>query len=219
MQFFLESGNTPEHVINVLTHGGWCMSMVSTANIIRSLTKEHHDIIKDLGRDGLCALAYNNLDFDFKVKESTLENLGTFSSITTGMFIPLGHGTMLDDIHYSRELWERSSLNPQGPRDISPAQPPSQKYLMKQVAESFSQIESVIQWFIKSIVVNDFLSPEYCELLGPIPSSKYIPVKKSIQQPAHVMHVKASSTDGNVEIIENLENQLGTSKGWYNEYV
>ena len=72
------------------------MSVVSTANIIRSLTKECHDIIKDLGRDGLCTLAYDNLDFDFKVKEPTLENPGTFSSITTGTFMTLGHGTMLD---------------------------------------------------------------------------------------------------------------------------
>jgi len=76
----------------------------------------------------------------------------------------------------------------------------------------------VIQWFIKSVLVNDFLSPEYHKLLGPIPSS-YIPVEKSTQQPVCAMHIKASSTDGNVEIVENLENQFGTSKGWYNEYV
>jgi len=77
----------------------------------------------------------------------------------------------------------------------------------------------VIQWFIKSVLVNDFLSPEYHELLGPIPSLKYIPVEKSTQQPACTMHIKASSTDGNMEIVENLENQLGTSEGWYNEYI
>ena len=34
-----------------------------------------------------------------------------------------------------------------------------------------------------------------------------------------MMHIKASSTDGNVEIVENLENQLGTNEEWYNEYV
>ena len=47
----------------------------------------------------------------------------------------------------------------------------------------------------------------------------YIPVGKSTQQPAHAMHIKASSNDGNVEIVENLECQLGTSTEWYNEYV
>ena len=134
--FFLESVNTPEHVINVLVHGGWCVSVSSIANIVKSLMKEQSDIIKNLGKGSLCALAYNNLDFDFKVKEPTLENPGSFTSITTGTFIPLGHGTTLEDLRYSRELWEKSMLNPSGPKDISPVQLPSKKYLVKQLQES-----------------------------------------------------------------------------------
>ena len=108
----------------MLAHGGWCVSMTSIANTIKTLKKERHEIIRDLGKDGLCVLAYDNLDFDFKVKEPTLENPGSFISITTVMFIPLGHGTMLEDLCYSRELWERSMLNPHGLKDVSPAQPP-----------------------------------------------------------------------------------------------
>src|SRR5260370_19993780 len=64
--FFLESTNTPECVINVLAHGGWCVSVPSIANIIQSLTREQSSIIKDLGKYGLCTLVYDNLDFDFK---------------------------------------------------------------------------------------------------------------------------------------------------------
>jgi len=67
--------------------------------------------------------------------------------------------------------------------------------------------------------VDEFLSPEYHALLGPIPSLGYIPVEKSTQQPVHAMHIKASSTDGNVEIVENLEHQLGTGGEWYDKYI
>ena len=56
-------------------------------------------------------------------------------------------------------------------------------------------------------------------LLGPIPSLMHIPVEKSTQQPVHAMHIKASSTDGNVEIVENLEHQLGTGVEWYDKYI
>ena len=105
--------------------------MFPDTNTIKTLMKEQHEIIRDLGKDSLCVLAYDNLDFDFKVKEPTLENPGSFISITTRMFIPLGHGTMLEDLCYSRELWERSTLNPHGLKDVSPVQPPSQKYLVK----------------------------------------------------------------------------------------
>src|SRR5260370_28643603 len=122
--FFLESNNIPECIINVLANGGWCVSMTSIANMIKTLTNEQCDIIKNLGKEGLCALAYDNLDFDFKVKEPTLENPGSFISIMTGTFIPLGHGTMLEDLCYSKELWGKSSLNPCGPtcgpKDLSP---------------------------------------------------------------------------------------------------
>ena len=47
----------------------------------------------------------------------------------------------------------------------------------------------------------------------------YIPVEKSTQQLAHAMHIKASTTNGNVEIVENLERQLGTSTEWYDKYI
>ena len=76
---------------------------------------------------------------------------------------------------------------------------------MGHIIESHSQVESALLWFIKSILIDNYLPTEYKDLLGPIPSSKWILIRKTIQQPACVMHIKASSTDGNVEIIENME--------------
>ena len=67
--------------------------------------------------------------------------------------------------------------------------------------------------------MNDFLSPEYEMFLSPIPSLMHIPVGKSTQQLAHAMHIKASSTNRNVEIVENLEHQLGMSAEWYDKYI
>ncbi|KAF8317294.1 uncharacterized protein EI90DRAFT_2943471, partial [Cantharellus anzutake] len=216
--FFLESVNTPERVINVLAHGGWSVSVMSMMNMVKSLTVERQKIIRDLSKDGLCALAYDNLDFDFKPKEATLENPGTFESITTGTFIPLGHSTTLDDLRFSDELWRKSSLNPQGTKDVTPSHLPSQKYILKRVGESIPHIELAMQWYIKSVIV-EYLPSSYKDLLGPMPSSKWIGVEKSTQQPARAMHIKASSNDGNVEIVDNLERQLGTKSEWYDSYI
>ena len=52
-----------------------------------------------------------------------------------------------------------------------------------------------------------------------MPLSKWIGVEKSTQEPACAMHIKALSNDGNIEIIENLEHQLGTKSKWYDLYV
>ena len=76
---------------------------------------------------------------------------------------------------------------------------------MGHIIESHSQVESALLWFIKSVLNDNYLPTEYKDLLGPIPSSKWIPIRKIIQQPAHAMHIKVSSTDGNVEIVENME--------------
>ena len=113
--------NTPECIINVLAHGGWSVSVPSVVNVVRSLTAERQEIIQNLSNNGLCTLTYNNLNFDFKPKEATLENPGTFESITTSTFMPLGHGTMPEDLWFSDELWRRSSLNLQGVKDVTPS--------------------------------------------------------------------------------------------------
>ena len=103
--FFLESVNVPEHVIDILAHGGWSISVVSIVNMVHALTKECKKELKKLSETGLCAIAYDNLNFDFGVKEPMVENAGTFTSITTGSFIQLTPDTTLGNLSFSRELW------------------------------------------------------------------------------------------------------------------
>ena len=123
--------NAPEQVTNVLAHGGWSVSVTTIGKMVKSLTAETWQIIRELSKDGLCAIAYDNLDFDFKPKEATIENPGTFESITTGTFLPLGYGATLDDLRFSDELWKKNPLNPQGVQDVTLSQPPSNKYIIK----------------------------------------------------------------------------------------
>src|SRR5258708_1892472 len=217
--FFLELVNAPEHIINVLAHGGWSISVATVVNMVKALTREHQSILQELSMDGLCTIAYDNLDFDFKVKEPTLENPGGFASITTRTFVLLSPETKLSDLQFSKELWEKSSLNPNGPKESTPPSAPTPRDIMACIIESHPRIKSAMLWFIKSILVDNYLPNEYKDLLGPIPSSKQILNTKMVQLPAHAMHIKASSTDGNVEIVENMECQLGTLDEWYDSYI
>ena len=86
------------------------------------------------------------------------------------------------------------------------------------MGESIPHAEWAMLWYIKSMIV-EYLPPSYKDLLGPMPSSKWIGVEKSSQQLACAMHIKASSNDGNIEIVENLECQLGTKSEWYDSYI
>src|SRR6266436_6077958 len=98
--------------------------------MVRSVTLNQREALKKLSIPGLCSIAYDNLDFSFKTKEPTDSNQGTFTSITTGTFIPLTHSTRLNDIQCSKELWEKSTLNPQHPSDTRPPKPPGRDYLI-----------------------------------------------------------------------------------------
>ena len=211
--------NAPERIINVLAHGGWSVSVMSIVNMVKALTKEQKSILRGLSTDGLCAIAYDNLDFDFKVKELTLENPGGFASITTGTFLPLSPEMTPSSLQFSKELWEKSSLNPHGTKDSMPPSIPTPRYIMGQIIEAHPHIKLAMLWFIKDILIKNYLPDEYKDLLGPVPSSKWIPIRKTVQHPAHAMHIKASSTDGNVEIVENMEHQLGTADQWYDSHV
>src|SRR5260370_32321229 len=96
--YILESINAPEHIINVLAHSRWSVSVPMVVKMVEALTKNHQHILQDLSTHGLCTIAYDNLDFDFKVKELTLENPGGFASITTGTFVLLSPETTLNDL-------------------------------------------------------------------------------------------------------------------------
>ena len=104
----------------MLSHGGWSVLVDSLYHMIHSVTDGLKASLKKLSDPGLYAMAYDNLDFEFKTKEPSDQNQGTFLSITTATFIPLTYGTTLDNLQYSKELWEKSSLNPNNPKDSKP---------------------------------------------------------------------------------------------------
>src|SRR5258708_23907562 len=147
----------------MLAHGGWSVSVTAIGKMVKSLMMETQQIIQELSKDGLCAIAYDNLDFNFKPKEATIENPSTFESITTGTFILMGHGATLDNLQFSDsdKLWKKSSLNPQGAKDVTSSQPLSDKYLLKRVTESMLTVKSAVLWYIKSMTIEEYLPSSY----------------------------------------------------------
>ncbi len=159
------------------------ISVATVVNMVKALTRECRSILRELSMDGLCAITYNNLDFDLKVKEPTLGNPGGFASITTRTFVLLSPETKLSNLWFSKELWEKSSLNPNRPKESTPPSAPTPRYIMAHIIKLHPCIKSAMLWFIKSILVDNYLPNEYKDLLGPIPSSKQITITKMVQLP------------------------------------
>ena len=163
-------------------------------------------------------MAYDNLDFDFKVKEPNDINSGSFESITTGTFIPLTHRATMGDIDCSQELWDASTLNPRGARDSTPPKIPSRGYILDRFKDVQESTVSAEEWYIRKIIINRHF-PRYRETLGRLPSNLRIPSGKTIQFPARAMNLKASTNDDNIRIVQNMEEQIATPDEWYDTYM
>ena len=204
--------------MDVLAQGGWSVSAETITKMVRSVTLERRNALKKLLDPGLCAIAYDNLDFNFKTKEPSDNNQGTFRSITMGMFIPLTHGTTPMDIQYSKELWEKSTLNPKRPNDSKPPTPPSVDYLMDWIQAAQGEVKFAMEWLIQKILVDKYL-PQHKKNLGRMPSTLNIGIEKTVQYPARAMHLSAATNDDNISIVQNLEKQIGTHPAWFEQHV
>lgn len=113
---------------------------------------------------------------------------------------------MKADFEYSSKLWDKSSLNLVGMEDTKSELMPSFHYIHERIANASPMIQSCTEWIILKIIVNALI-PEFKKELGSMPSSLNIPCQQMVQIPAQAMHIKASTTNGNVEILENMDSQ------------
>jgi hypothetical protein len=110
---FLHSTNTPEKVIQALSHMGISISPGAIHSAIHSLSAETVETLRTMGQTLLVGYAYDNFDINFPTVVPTIEKAGDpLTHLTSGAVICLDHGVVLEDLECSEELWAKSSLNP-----------------------------------------------------------------------------------------------------------
>jgi hypothetical protein len=114
---FLKSCNAPETVCEFLAHAGLSLSMTSINNAVTNLSREAGTKMRELGKSFLTSYAYDNLDIDLKHSVPTLEkSQETLIHLTSGTMLPL-YEVALDDLNCLDQLWAKSRLNPDVPRN------------------------------------------------------------------------------------------------------
>ncbi|KAI0310052.1 hypothetical protein OF83DRAFT_920825 [Amylostereum chailletii] len=118
---FLHSNNVPERVIETLAHVGLSLSQAAINDAVNALSADAFIKIRALACTLLAAYAYDNFDVQMNVATPTVEKKDELLHLTSGTLIRLDHGVTLEDLDCSKELWEKSSLNPIGnvPSDFS----------------------------------------------------------------------------------------------------
>ncbi|KAI0065039.1 hypothetical protein BV25DRAFT_1799070, partial [Artomyces pyxidatus] len=105
---FAHSSNTPERVIETLSHAGLCIGSNAINEAVDSLSKEAATKLRELGQTLTAAYAYDNFDVALNVATSTVESGGKMlAHLTSGTLIRLEHGVTADDLKCSQEVWQR----------------------------------------------------------------------------------------------------------------
>ncbi|KAG1844782.1 hypothetical protein F4604DRAFT_1884397 [Suillus subluteus] len=198
--FFYHSTSVPEKVIETLAHAGLSISISSIHSAVQSVSNQMSARMRRAVRSLQSAFAYNNFDIDFKTEQPTLEHCSNFVSATSATVIPLFGVNSTDQLHYPHN--PALPLNPPHPLFIE------LKTMMRLHKDDThnqqpnptrpSPWQEDFAWHVRKIL-------ELCE---PAPV-EHIPLHKTKQVPCRAMNIKQSTTDGNVEVMENLLRQGG----------
>ncbi|KAF8646497.1 hypothetical protein AX14_009059 [Amanita brunnescens Koide BX004] len=207
---FLHSCRTPQKVINALARMGLSISRTTIHSAINSLSSNMYHSLRELGKTGCLALAYDNFDIDLKISVPVVEKAGeTLKHLTSGLVFPLQHGTKPEDLCYSEYLWEKSEYNPNSNGVMNKKTYFDLALLFCEPSELDSRDEFNAWVFLHDLLENvegfEYLQSE----VGQPNVIEQIPVVKTDIFPAYAMDVNNSTISGNIQAIERLMQQVG----------
>jgi len=204
---FLVATHAPESVREVITHAD--MSQTSVIKMLKSIAAECFENLKELGRNQLAAIGYDNLEFKLAVAQTTLARQSTFESIATGIIWEMKY-VEPDDLKWTRQLWESSIQNESRPEGAVIQKRPTYINVHPSLAV-INSVQNAMEWHILAAIVRTKF-PEYEDKLGRPANRLQIPVGKNSPLPAKAMRAKVSSNDGNLEALIDLLLQAGIDR-------
>ncbi|KAG1894328.1 uncharacterized protein F5891DRAFT_961711, partial [Suillus fuscotomentosus] len=217
--FFMRSACVPEKVVEVFAHAGLSISLTSIHNAVSSISREISSKIKREVRTLQAGFAYDNFDIQFKAAQPMLEHRGSFVSATSATVIPLYgiNDDNVDALRSSAQLWDQDSHNPSP--SVLPVMTEWRSFLQLHKNDAYSRQthpvrlsprQEAFSWHVRAILVNQVKEfKHFKKELDEPDTVKRIPVHKTNQIPCRAMDIKQSTTDGNVEVLDNLFRQGG----------
>ena len=206
-----------------LAHVGLSVSPSSINKAISSLSKESENQIRKIGQTLMASYAYDNLDIDLKHSVPTIEKgQETLIHLTTGTMLPL-HDVPPNALDCSKEMWEKSELNPSAQSRVPPV-------AMKQLLELYPE-SAHPSGLRRRQRYNAWKFLEFLIMYGPESLQKYqislgepeiidaIPVQKTSQVPNRTLDIAPSTAAQNAEALEAFFQQAGVGDPAENSHV
>ncbi|KAJ3551068.1 hypothetical protein NMY22_g24 [Coprinellus aureogranulatus] len=223
---FLHAANTPETACELFSRVGFCTSTTTVDGTTKRLSNDGEVEIRSQGRTFLSLMAFDNLDFEVKPSQPTIEQPhSTLVHLTTATMLPLHPEIKLADLDCADEIWKHSIYNKEGDRSRSSV---SMIKLMRIHEETGTlQTDGLTrrQRFNKWKFLHDLVhhGPQYFRrfrnTVGKPEVVEAIPMAKTTQIPMRAMDISPSTPASNAEVLENICRQAGIGDPTENEHA
>ncbi|KAG9078878.1 hypothetical protein FS749_009064 [Ceratobasidium sp. UAMH 11750] len=228
---FTHSTHTPEKVVELLAHAGLSISPSSVNNMVLSISKNAITALKKGPSDQVKAVAFDNLDINFKTETPTVDYQGNMAHITTGAIVPV-QGATHEDMRVSEQIWAKEDINPNNPPD-SCVKPTHKNFVpllapMALPPDHPQSLESRMAWHVRKFLLLESVDTLQAKTkeklrtnlgLPAVDLKRAAPVVKLEQQPVEAMPIDIGSNHGNVTAVENLMRQAGIDDAYLEEHV
>ncbi|KAJ7017793.1 hypothetical protein C8F04DRAFT_1053581 [Mycena alexandri] len=202
--FLLASGSAKREM-EVLAHAGLSISYSTIQDHITLLSEEALKRLKELVKQKMCFIVWDNLNIAFRVESQRLNSTNHFDNGTTGTAIPLWNPfTNTDTLPGTLPLEMKSERTTTFPvvdwstTDILPS--PSQA----------EELGRCCGWHLRRLAIENIPGlGRLKEALGECPEVDSIAVHQTEQYPVPAMHEDESSIEGTIRVYTKILESLG----------
>jgi hypothetical protein len=218
MTIYLKSTDTSDRAVQILSRMGICLSTTSTNKAITSLSKQAEEVLRNAGKTLLVAPAYDNINMAFKVAEPTHEHDSQFVNMTTAtgvMLVDVNKG----DLEVCQQLWDRNYDNDTSLDPMQTLPEYDNLFTKRRDANNLNasrRVRRAMKWHLIRLMLDfqlregDKNAKAYLKELGSTPGEVYqLLVRKTTQYPMRTMEEDESTSQGNINVCEDIERQLG----------
>ncbi|KAJ3832078.1 hypothetical protein F5878DRAFT_671204 [Lentinula raphanica] len=205
---FLIGSGASKREMEVLHHAGISLSYPAVIRHMRLLSEEAKQTYKDLIKEWMCSVVWDNLCIQFRVEAQRLNSSDHFDNGTTATCIPLfdpytlstrtPHGTLALSLKPPRET--TNPIFEWSDEDVLPS------------SEDIRVLTLCSKWQIKRLALESIPGLAHLKpMLGPCPEVKKIPLHKTEQYPLPAMKEEENSIDGTIQVFHSILRNLGVS--------
>ncbi|KAJ3832057.1 hypothetical protein F5878DRAFT_654713 [Lentinula raphanica] len=205
---FLIGSGASKREMEVLHHAGISLSYPAIIRHMRLLSEEAKQTYKDVIKECMCSVVWDNLCIQFRVEAQRLNSSDHFDNGTTATCIPLfdpytlsnrtPHGTLPLSLKPPRET--TNPIFEWSDEDVLPSR------------EDIRVLTLCSKWQIRRLALESIPGLAHLKpTLGPCPEVKKIPLHKTEQYPLPAMKEEENSIDGTIQVFHSILRSLGVS--------